>query len=359
MKKSRQSRQGKRLRMTFVGFLLFLAPVAVTVVCTIFVYDCVSEASGGNGGLIAAVLAVIIVALAAVCSAIDYCRRRLTVDKSVGEILAATERIATGDFSVRLSPAHAYGNYDDYDEIKENLNKMAAELSRSEVMNRDFVANVSHELKTPLAVIRNYAAALRDRRLPEDVRAGYADELVAASARLSDLVANILRLNKLEHQEILPEAEKTALGELLRQCVLMFEEKAEAKNIGLECDIDDVTAYTSPGYIEIIFNNLLSNALKFTDGGGHVSVTLKSRGDKAVVSVADTGCGIAPETGARIFDKFYQGDTSHAGEGNGLGLALVKRIIDMLGGEITVESVVGQGSTFTVVLSAEQTPTDR
>ena len=348
----KRGKSGKRQPVSPVGFLSLFLPITVMVTCTVLVYSCVDEVSGGNSVAVALVMLAIIVVLAVVCLLIDVFRRKIMVDKPVREILEATERISTGDFTVRLTPAHSYRNYDEYDEIKDNLNKMAAELSRSEVMNKDFVANVSHELKTPLAIIRNYAAALRDRKLAEDARIKYADELVSASARLSDLVANILRLNKLEHQEILPEAEKTELGELLRQCVLQFEDKTDAKNIELVCDVDEVTVYSSPGYIEIIFNNLLSNAVKFTEAGGTISVSLKSRGGKAVVSVADTGCGISPLAGARIFDKFYQGETSHAKEGNGLGLALVKRIIDMLGGEITVESAVGRGSTFTVVLDA-------
>lgn len=339
----------KRMRVTLTGFLAFLVPVAVTVVCTVFAYDCVGRAEGG-AWLIALVLAAIILALAAVCTAIDYVRRKLTVERPLREILDATERIAAGDFKVRLSTAHAFGNYDAYDLIKENLNKMAAELSQSAVMNKDFVANVSHELQTPLAVIRNYAAALRDERLPPAERAAYADELVAAAQRLSDLVANVLRLNKLEHQEILTEAEPFELGEQLRECVLGFEEKTDAKRIELSCDIDDVTVVSSPAYLEIIWNNLLSNAVKFTGEGGKITVTLKKRGEKAVVTVADSGCGISPAAGAHIFDKFFQGDTSHAREGNGLGLALVKRIIDLLGGEIAVESVVGEGAAFTVTL---------
>ena len=134
--------------------------------------------------------------------------------------------------------------------------------------------------------------------------------------------------------------------------ILSFENLLEEKNIALECDLDEVEIVSSPTYLEIVWNNLLSNAVKFTPEGGTISVSLKKAGENVVVKVTDTGCGISPEVGARIFDKFYQGDTSHAQEGNGLGLALVKKVIDILGGEITVSSELGKGSTFTIILKA-------
>ena len=253
---------------------------------------------------------------------------------------------------MRLEPVHPYGRYDEYDRIMENLNKMAAELSKTAVLNNDFVSNVSHELKTPLAVVQNYAAALKKDGVTDEERKHYADVLEDTAKKLTALVGNVLKLNRLENPESTPEFTKIDLEESLARAVLKYEDMIENKNLRLECDIQSAEVYSVEEYLDIIWNNLISNAVKFTDPGGAIKVSLRLVGGKAVVSVADTGCGIDSGTGAMIFEKFYQGDTSHAGEGNGLGLALVKKVIDVLGGEIHVESARGKGSVFAVSLPA-------
>ncbi|MDE5896312.1 MAG: HAMP domain-containing histidine kinase, partial [Clostridia bacterium] len=203
------------------------------------------------------------------------------------------------------------------------------------------------------AIIRNYAALLQNSNLGAAEREQYASTLVSASARLTALVTNILKLNKLEHREIQPEAEAETfrLDEQLAQAVLQFEDFIEKKNLQVECELEETSVVSSPSYLEIVWNNLLSNAVKFTEAGGRIAVTLMRAGGKAVVKISDSGCGISQDTGRHIFEKFYQGDTSHAQEGNGLGLALVKKVIDTLGGEISVESELGKGSTFTVAIN--------
>jgi signal transduction histidine kinase len=156
-------------------------------------------------------------------------------------------------------------------------------------------------------------------------------------------------MHKLENQQIFPQPQEFDLGEQLCECLLGFEDAWEKKNLEIETDIqDDVRIKSDSELLSLVWNNLISNAVKFTPEGGTVGVTLKADGKKVFVSVRDTGCGMTAETGKHIFEKFYQGDTSHATQGNGLGLALVKRVVDILGGEIAVQSVYGQGSTFTV-----------
>ena len=235
----------------------------------------------------------------------------------------------------------------------DNINRMAAELSASDTVGRDFVSNVSHEFKTPLAVIQNYATALQNEGLDDETRARYTDVLVATSRRLTELVTNILRLNKLESRQLRTAREPVRLDESIAQAVLSFEDAIEEKNIALDCDLDEMTVLSDAGCLGIVWSNLLSNAVKFTEPGGRVRVTLRRENGCAVVAVEDSGCGISAETGRHIFDKFYQGDTSHAKEGNGLGLALVKKVIDILGGDISVESEEGRGSTFTVRLRGD------
>lgn len=342
----------KETKRELWGYLLFFLTFAVAVTIALTAFMTVNRLTEGNTVAIVITVTLTILLLSAACTFIDVVRRRQMVDEPVRRILDATEAIAAGDFSTRLYVTHPYEKYDDYDLIMENLNKMAAELGKSELLKTDFVSNVSHELKTPLAVIRSYATLLEKDGLSDEERKKYVDTLKSATTRLSDLVSNILRLNKLENQELSPEYEAVCLHEMLPEIILTYEELIDKKGLSLDCDLDEVTVVSAPSLLEIVFHNLVSNAIKFTDAGG-ITVTLREENGNAVVTVADTGCGISKETGARIFDKFYQGDTSHSGEGNGLGLALVKKVIDVLGGKISVSSAVGEGSRFTIVLKGK------
>ena len=341
-------RKNKAL-VAFFGAVFFGATIAFVVMTAVLVFDRVEEL-GGDEWNVAVVMILVIVFLSLACTIIDWVRRKIMVDRPVSKILTATEKISKGDFTHRTEPLHPYGKYDEYDVIMENLNVMAAELEKSEMMKNDFISNVSHELKTPLAIISNYAQLLGDDALTSEERAHYAQTVCMATSRLNELIMNILKLNKLENSEIHPEKERISLTSLLSESILTFEDGIEKRGIVLDCDLDDVYINSSAGYLELIWNNLLSNAVKFTDEGGDIFVSLKRDGDSAIVRVRDTGCGISAEVGAHIFEKFYQGDTSHKGEGNGLGLALVKKVIDLLGGEISVHSKEGVGTEFTVIL---------
>lgn len=340
-------RNKNNVKISIIGTILFFITIALTVTCAVMIYSFISTRL--SKGAIAGVMFAVIAALSLVCTLIDYLRRKYTVVRPVEKILDATERIAKGDFSVRIQPFHAYDKYDDYDRIIDNLNMMAAELEKTDTLSNDFIANVSHEIKTPLAIIRNYASALKDAKLDTARRDEYIETLITASKRLTNLITNILKLNKMENQEILPERKEIDLGELVRECVIASEDAIEEKSLNLECDIEDITIVSDASFIEIVVNNLLSNAIKFTECCGTIKVSVHSNeGGNVVLKVADTGSGMTAEIGRNIFNKFYQGDTSRASEGNGLGLALVKKVIDTLGGEISVESKVGVGSTFTV-----------
>ena len=280
---------------------------------------------------------------------IDYIRRKRMVERPVKKILAAAEKVMQGDFSVRIDPVKEFAGETGFNEIIACFNKMTAELAGTETLRTDFVANVSHELKTPLAVMGNYATMLQRPGLTEEERCEYAKAISDAARRLAQLITNILKLNKLENQQIFPQREEYDLGEQLCESLLQFEDVWERKNLNIETDIeDDVRIRSDSELLSLVWNNLISNAVKFTPAGGTIGVSLKTQGDQVTVTVSDTGCGIKPEVGQHIFEKFYQGDTSHATQGNGLGLALVKRVVDILSGEIGVQSVYGQGSTFTV-----------
>jgi signal transduction histidine kinase len=315
----------------------------------ILIYDYIRERTD-NVSWIAILILIEIIILATFCTIFDWIRRKLTVERPTQKIVDATEKIAEGSFNTRLDIVHEYGKYNQYDLIMENLNKMASELEKNQVLRLDFISNVSHEIKTPLAVIQNYANLLLEENLDEDLRKSYAKTLISASKRITDLITNILKLNKLENQEIQEKRETFNLTQALAENVVEFETIIEKKNLELNCDFDDVMIFSSKSLLEIVWNNLISNAVKFTPDGGKIDITLKRKNQNVEIKVTDTGIGMTKETGTKIFEKFYQGDTSHSTQGNGLGLALVKKVIDILGGEITVRSEVNKGSTFSVLL---------
>ena len=278
----------------------------------------------------------------------DYIRRRITVDRPVKKITDATEQIMQGDFSVRVPPMHGSA-VEGFHRIGTAINQMAAELGSVETLRTDFIANVSHEMKTPLAVMQNYGTMLQQPDLEDAQRIEYAKAITDGSRRLADMMTNILKLNRLENQQIFPQATEYDLGEQLCECLLQYENVWEQADIEIETNIEeDVRVKADAELLALVWNNLFSNAFKFTEPGGTVSLTLTATERHAIVKIKDTGCGMSPDVGAHIFEKFYQGDTSHATQGNGLGLPLVKRVVDIMQGEISVESAVGVGTTFTV-----------
>lgn len=272
-------------------------------------------------------------------------------DVPMKKLSKAAQQVAHGDFSVYLKPEHTADKFDYIDIMFEDFNKMVEELSSIETLKNDFIANVSHEIKTPLSVIQSYAIAMQKMDLPREMYTDYANTIVSASKNLSIMVTNILKLNKLINQEIPTVIEKYDLCIQLCDCAFAFEGVWEEKGIEFVADLDErVIVCYEPGILEIVWNNLLSNALKFTKSGGTVTLKQTSDTEYITVSVSDTGCGMTPKTMKHIFEKFYQGDSSHSGEGNGLGLALSFHAIQIAGGSISVESEPNRGSSFTVKL---------
>ena len=351
----KRDQAAKRIIRTVSSFFVFFLLAAFVTTCCIMLFISALQESIGREftreeiSLAAKITMVNVVLISIGMALIDYLRRKMTVERPVKRITDATSKMIEGDFSVRIEPIAKFGSDDSFHEIIESINKMAEELSGVETLRTDFIANVSHEMKTPLAVMQNYGTLLQAPDLTEEKRIEYAKGITDASRRLSDMMTNVLKLNRLENQQIYPNVTAFDLGEQLCESLLQYENVWETRNIEIETDLaEGVSVSADAELLSLVWNNLFSNAFKFTEDGGRVTLSLSVEGQYAVVKVKDTGCGMSPEVGAHIFEKFYQGDTSHATQGNGLGLALVKRVVDILEGEIGVESTVGVGTTFVV-----------
>ncbi len=345
----------KRLLKGISNYLMFFLMTAFLVTCCIMLFTSTLMDSldivltGENLNTAAKLTFINVVGLSLLFTVMDALRRKLTVERTARHIADAAKKVVAGDFSVRVQPPSRLGVDENFLEIINCFNQMAEELSSVETLRTDFISNVSHEMKTPLAVMQNYGTLLQSPDLADSQRIEYAQGVSDSARRLADMVANILKLNKLENQQIFPRAEKYDLGEQLCESLLQYESVWERENIDIETDIaEDVQVSADRELLSLVWNNLLSNAFKFTPAGGTVSLSLTATEHHAIVKVLDTGCGMSAETGAHIFEKFYQGDTSHATRGNGLGLALVKRVVDIVHGEISVESELDKGTAFTV-----------
>ena len=335
-------------------FVFFLLVAFVITCCTMLFVSTLAETlnitpTQENISAAAKITFLNVALLSLIFTVIDTVRRRLTVERPVKNITDAAEKIIQGDFSVRVKPQRKLGADETFNRIIECFNKMAEELGSVETLRTDFIANVSHEMKTPLSVMQNYGTLLQVPGLSEEKRIEYAKGITDASRRMADMMTNILKLNRLENQQIFPKTAEFDLGEQLCECLLAYENVWEKAGINIETDIaENVIVKADAELLSHVWSNLFSNAFKFTPAGGTVTVSLAQTEHHAVVKVTDTGCGMSPEVGARIFEKFYQGDASRAVQGNGLGLALVKRVVDIMQGEISVESALGRGSSFTV-----------
>ena len=335
-------------------FIFFLLAAFVTTCCIMLFVTTLQDSIGRNFTqeeltLAAKITMLNVVLISIVMATIDYLRRKFTVERPVRKITEATAKMIDGNFNVRIGAITKFATDDSFNEIIECINKMAEELSGVETLRTDFIANVSHEMKTPLAAMQNYGTLLQDPDLSEEKRVEYAKAITDASRRLSDMVTNILKLNRLENQRIYPNHTVFDLGEQLCESLLGYESVWERKNIEIETDLAEAVLVSADAeLLSLVWNNLFSNAFKFTEDGGKVTLMLTADETYATVKIADTGCGMSAEVGAHIFEKFYQGDASRATQGNGLGLALVKRVMDIMHGEIGVESEVGVGTTFTV-----------
>lgn len=354
MRKQKEVYTVDRILSFIRKFITFFILMGFVVSCNFLLFLNTANLSEADIRRAAPLTFINVLVLTLLFCIIDEIRRYHMVTQPVKRILEGMNKIIAGDYTVRIPYLVGEDSTNEFDEIIEGLNEMAKELSGVETLRSDFISNVSHEIKTPLTVIQNYSTILQSNTLSEAERKEYAHKINEQTRKLSDLITNILKLNRLENQQIFPEKKKFNLSEQICECLLVFEQSWEAKNLEIETDLDeDIEIYQDAELLSLVWNNLFSNAIKFCKDNGTVTISAKKQDDMIVVAVSDTGCGISPETGSHIFEKFYQGDTSHATQGNGLGLALVKRVIDIIGGDIRVESVLNERTTFTVLLDSK------
>ena len=265
----------------------------------------------------------------------------------ISELSKNMSRVAQGEFNIELQTS---SKIDEIQELYDSFNLMTRELSATEILQTDFVSNVSHEFKTPINAIEGYATLLQDSRLSEEEKNEYIEKIIFNTQRLSTLVGNILLISRLDNQAIESCREKYRMDEQIRQVLLTFEERWSKKDISLDVDLEDVDFFGNESLTFHVFGNIIGNAIKFSPDKGEISIRLLRRDKNIIFTVEDSGEGISEKDINHIFDKFYQSDSSHKAEGNGLGLSLVKSILDLMGGEICAENRECGGARFTVVI---------
>ncbi len=258
----------------------------------------------------------------------------------------AMNKVAGGDYNVQVEQTSRFGDIED---IYQNFNLMTKELASTEILKTDFISNVSHEIKTPITAVEGYAMLLQGEDGLSEENAEYVDKILANTQRLSELVNNTLLLSKIDNQSIETKQEMFSLDEQIRQSILLLELKWAEKEVDIDVDMQSVKYVGNKGLMMHVWNNLIGNAIKFTPRGSTVRIRLSETPMEIIFTVDDEGSGIDERAQKHIFDKFYQGDTSHKQEGNGLGLALAKRIVIMAGGSISVQNLP-VGCRFTITL---------
>lgn len=330
------------------SIILMLAAGSITTILFTVAYLCGMDDIVGRHGFALVWIAIFVCIGVGVLLAIPVTRM---VIKPIQDLNNAIEKVADGDFDVKMNIKKGPREIVD---ILESFNRMVYELRENEMFKRDFINNFSHEFKTPIVSIRGFAKQLEnDDGLDEERRKEYISIIAAEAERLSNMSNNVLLLSKLENQQDMSNESEISLDEQLRRCIILLEKQWSVKNLNLNIELEKINYTCDDEMLCQMWINLISNAIKFTNEGGIISVSCKKTDKGIKVSIADTGIGMDKATMERAFERFYQADTSRATRGNGLGLPLVKRIAELCGAEITVDSQKGVGTTFEVILPLE------
>lgn len=346
MSKSQKSAPVKRSRFNY-GFMFSSAAVVGSLLSTalaMFIVWLLNRRFGVWLGMPYTIRVLLISILSGAAIAVGLSKIFVSPMMKLGD---AMRKVAGGDFSVRLV---CTSRIHDVREVYDSFNTMVKELGNTETLQTDFVSNVSHEFKTPINAIEGYASLLQDTQLTDEQKNAYIDKIIFNTRRLSDLVGNILLLSKVNNQTISPKTSTFRLDEQVRQSILALESKWENKEIEFDIDLDEIEYTGFENLLSHVWLNLIDNAVKFSPQNGQIRIRLKQLDSSVTFSIWDNGLPIPEADIDRIFNKFYQGDNSHAAEGNGLGLALVRKIVAAEQGTINVTSSEDAGTEFVVAL---------
>lgn len=358
-----RSAHPERLRgMTKIGIftLVLEAVIMIVLIAASFLGGEPFELSAVGGGETILVLPRSSMSMIALLSLLLAVVTSVAIERTIVKPMRSMTwhmgELAKGDFSIRMPPNKRI-EINEAKQFTKSFNKAAEELSGIEIMRANFISDFSHEFRTPIASISGFAQLLRDQDLSEEEREEYLDIIIDESKRLSSLSEDILNLSRMESSSILTNVGTVDVAEVLRRSIAIVEPNANEKDIAVTVDIDETQIIGNADYLSQLWTNILQNAVKFTPKGGSIKISLKNsqvqKTKSVTCTISDNGCGMDETTRAHLFERFYQGDTSHTQEGNGLGLALCKRIVDLHGGTIRVISAPGKGSTFVVTLPCD------
>lgn len=334
---------------SIIFFILLVTAITVSSIAYVLLYfDLIQiedKSSWVHGPLILLILISIVV------STFISFYLAVKILNPVTKFSEVSHQVAKGNFDIQLEEI---SSIDEIRDLVNNFNFMIKELSSIETLRNDFVASVSHEFKTPIAAIEGYATLIQDKTLSAAEHDDYTQMIIESSHQLSTLCGNILTLTKLENQEVQLTQTSFRLDELIRQSILLLENEWGPKEIEFHLELPPVTFTGNDKFLFLVWKNIIENAIKFTSFGGNITIQLLPAPSDVTVTISDDGCGMSPAVLKHAFDKFYQGDSTHKSTGNGLGLSLTKKIIDLCGGEISVSSTENVGTTFSVSLPVPQ-----
>jgi signal transduction histidine kinase len=337
-----------KITMVFLVFCIMITAGLLTWVCFLILYSTGIFSFPALAPIISQLIALFVsivigTSISAVVSE--------TVLKPLNQLIMATKVVSTGDFSIRVQELNAQSEIAD---LLRNFNHMTEELGSIEMFRNDFINNFSHEFKTPIVSIRGFAKQLKNDNLSIIKRKEYTDIIISESQRLTNMSANILILTKFENQRIITNQKEYELDEQIRNCIILLETQWSAKNIEINLDLGPAKIYGNAEMLSHLWINLIENAIKNSKDNGNITIECHEAFDYIQFKISNDGNGINENALKHIFDKFYQGDRSHTSPGNGLGLSIVKRIVELSRGEIVVGSKISQGTTFTVKLPKAQ-----
>lgn len=348
----RKRRRSLTLLLSVIIFGILLAAILLAIL-TVYIFMCTGVIDAMDEEIKVSYVMLIMALVSLVLGyVIAFFGSRVPL-RPINNLINRMNRLADGDFHVRLHFGRSISNLSAFDELSKSFNTLAEELENTELLRNDFINNFSHEVKTPIVSIAGLAKLLKKGNLSEEQRLQYLNAIEEESMRLSRMATSVLDLTKVENQTILTGITSFNLSEQIRSSILLLEQKWTEKNLDLQLDFEEYTVEANEELLRHVWMNLLDNAVKFAGRCGTVGVSIREEHDRLVVAISNTDSEIAPDKLGRIFNKFYQGDESHATEGNGIGLAIVKRVVDLHGGEVAAESVNGL-TTFTVQLPKRQ-----